>query len=94
MKEDDQRYRPLLDNIMENLNKHIDEEEDEDLPSLESVLDPPESEMISRRFEQTKMLMPSSAHPGSPEHPFFESAGDLMEAPIDQVSDIMRRFPS
>lgn len=92
-KGDEEFFRPTLDALMKSLNTHIDEEEDEDLPSLESVIDPPESEMMSRRFEQTKMLMPTSAYAYSPEHPYFESPVDLIDAPIDRISDIMRRFP-
>ncbi|KAL1952803.1 hypothetical protein VTO42DRAFT_4230 [Malbranchea cinnamomea] len=93
LKAGDQRFRPLLDSIMENVNKHIDEEEDEDLPSLEAVIETDDSETMGKRFDQTKVLMPTRAHPSAPTQPVFESAMSLMQAPIDRISDIMRSFP-
>ncbi|KAI1908746.1 hypothetical protein LOZ61_005376 [Ophidiomyces ophidiicola] len=94
MSPSDPRYRPTLDSIMTKLNKHIDEEQEEDLPSLESVLDPPESQQISRRFERTKILMPTRAHPNAPTQPYFETAAAFMQAPMDRIADIMwREFP-
>nr|KAK2737366.1 hypothetical protein FQN57_007544 [Myotisia sp. PD_48] len=93
MRGGDSRFRPTLDAIMDNLNLHIEQEEDEDLPSLEAVIDDSESEALSNRFERTKVLMPTRAHPSAPTQPFFESAVSLMESPIDKVADIMRRFP-
>ena len=78
---------------METTNRHIDEEEDEDLPSLEAVIEPDDSQSMAKMFEQTKVLMPTRAHPNAPSEPFFQSVISLMEAPIDRISDIMRRFP-
>lgn len=71
----------------------MDEEEDEDLPSLESVLDKSESESMAKRFDMTKVLVPTRSHPSAPQQPFFESVVGLLTAPIDRVSDIMRKFP-
>lgn len=94
MSASDPQYRPTLDAIMYGLNKHFDEEQDEDIPSLESVLDSSESDRVSRRFERTKILMPTRAHPNAPTTPFFETAVSFMEAPIDHIADIMwREFP-
>lgn len=93
MKASDQRFYPMLESIMDNVNKHIDEEEDEDLPSLEAVIEPNDSETLAKRFEQTKILMPTRAHPNAPQQPLFESVVALMEAPIDRISDMMREFP-
>ncbi|EAS33331.2 HHE domain-containing protein [Coccidioides immitis RS] len=94
MKPSDPRYLPMLDSIMDNLNKHFDEEQEEDIPSLESVLEPAESETISRRFERTKILMPTRAHPNAPTQPYFETAIAFMQAPMDRIADIMwREFP-
>ncbi|EEP76751.1 predicted protein [Uncinocarpus reesii 1704] len=94
MSASDPQYRVTLDQLMSKLNQHFDEEQDEDLPSLESVLDEPVSEQISRRFERTKILMPTRAHPNAPTQPFFETVSAFMLAPIDRIADIMwREFP-
>lgn len=78
---------------MERLNKHIEEEEDEDLASLESVIQPEESESLARKFERTKMFVPTRAHPNAPKDPAFESVVSFLEAPIDKLQDMLRRFP-
>jgi hypothetical protein len=83
----------MLDSIMSNLNRHIDEEEDEDLPSLEAVIEPTDSESMANRFERTKILMPTRSHPDAPGQPYFQTVVSLMEAPIDRISDLMRKFP-
>ena len=93
MKAGDQRFYPMLESIMDNLNKHMDEEEDEDLPSLEAVIEPNDSESMAKRFQRTKILMPTRAHPNAPQKPLFKSVVALMEAPIDRISDMMREFP-
>ncbi|KAF3491100.1 HHE domain-containing protein [Arthroderma uncinatum] len=90
----DAKYRHTLDELMNKMSTHINEEEDEYLPSLESVLDPVESEQLARTFERTKILMPTRSHPNAvAEQPMFETALALIQAPIDRVADLMRRFP-
>ncbi|KAK2747832.1 hypothetical protein FQN55_004708 [Onygenales sp. PD_40] len=90
---EDADFRPTLENIMTKLNRHIDEEEDEDLASLESVIQPEESESLSQKFERTKMFVPTRAHPDAPQQPMFESVVSFLEAPMDRLQDMMRRFP-
>ncbi|EFQ97739.1 HHE domain-containing protein [Nannizzia gypsea CBS 118893] len=90
----DAEYRPTLDDLMSKIDMHINEEEDQYLPSLEAVLDPGESEKLARDFERTKVLMPTRSHPSAAvEQPMFETALALVQAPIDKVADLMRRFP-
>lgn len=78
---------------MERLNKHIEEEEDEDLASLESVIQPDESRSLAKKFERTKMFVPTRAHPHAPKNTTFESVVSFLEAPLDKLEDMMRRFP-
>ncbi|KAM5449664.1 hypothetical protein MaudCBS49596_004785 [Microsporum audouinii] len=90
----DAQFRPTLDELMSKMNMHIEEEEDEYLPSLEAVLDPGESQQLAQTFERTKVLMPTRSHPDAAvEQPMFETAVALVQAPIDRVADLMRRFP-
>ncbi|PGH21413.1 hypothetical protein AJ80_03330 [Polytolypa hystricis UAMH7299] len=89
----DQDFYPKLEDIMTHLRQHMEEEEDEDLPSLESVLDNMESEEMSRKFERTKILVPTRSHPSAPTQPFFETVVGLLQAPIDRITDIMRKWP-
>ncbi|EEH38961.1 HHE domain-containing protein [Paracoccidioides lutzii Pb01] len=93
MSAQDEEFRPMLENIMTRLNTHIKEEEEEDLASLESVIKPEESESLAKKFERTKMFVPTRAHLHAPKEPFFESVVSFLEAPIDRLEDLMRRFP-
>ncbi|PGH13684.1 hypothetical protein AJ79_03533 [Helicocarpus griseus UAMH5409] len=93
MSAQDPEFRPTLEDIMDRLNRHISEEEDEDLASLESVIQEDESESLGKKFERTKMFVPTRAHPHAPKEPIFESVVSFMEAPLDRLEDMMRRFP-
>ncbi|OJD11487.1 hypothetical protein AJ78_07752 [Emergomyces pasteurianus Ep9510] len=93
MSAQDPEFRSTLEGIMERLNKHIEEEEDEDLASLESVIQPDESESLAQKFERTKMFVPTRAHPHAPKDPMFESVVSFLEAPLDKLQDMLRRFP-
>lgn len=77
---------------MEKLNDHINEEEDEDLPSLESVTDDMESETLAKQFERTKILTPTGAQANNLTQPLFDSVASLTDAPADRISNIMGSF--
>jgi hypothetical protein len=78
---------------MEDLSKHIKEEEESDLPALEKALDIDDSEHMARSFERTKKFVPTRSHPMAPQRPPFETAIALLSAPIDKLGDMLRRFP-
>lgn len=78
---------------MTDLDKHIREEEDEDLPALEKAFPPGESERIARSFSRTKMFVPTRSHPAAPDRPPFETVAGLLAAPLDKLRDMMRKFP-
>lgn len=78
---------------MENLSKHIKEEEEEDLPALEKILDRSDSESMARSFGRTEAFVRSRSHPSAPSKPPFEIAAGLMAAPMDHLADMFRKFP-
>jgi hypothetical protein len=78
---------------MKDLNQHIQEEENDDLPALESAIQNDESESIAKSFGRTKAFVPSRSHPNAPNKPPFETVIGLMTAPIDHLGDIFRKFP-
>jgi hypothetical protein len=80
------------------LSAHIEEEEHQDLPALESALTTAnktgaESESLAKKFGMAKALVPSRSHPSAGENPYFESALGMLAAPIDHIADIFRKFP-
>jgi hypothetical protein len=78
---------------MKNLNEHIKEEENDDLPALESALQLEDSEALARSFGRTKKFVPTRSHPMAPDKPPFETVAGLMAAPMDMLGDLFRKFP-
>jgi hypothetical protein len=78
---------------MQDLNQHINEEENDDLPALESAIPIDKSESIAKSFGRTKAFAPSRSHPNAPNKPPFETVVGLMTAPIDHLGDLFRKFP-
>jgi len=93
----DQSFESTLDKLMADLDHHIREEEEHDLPALEKALAdamPDEaSESLAKSFQRTKMFVPTRSHPSSPDRPPFETVVGLMAAPLDKLGDMFRRFP-
>lgn len=79
---------------MEDLSKHIQEEEEIDLVRLEQAITDTESEKLSKSFSRTKIFVPTRSHPGAPDKPPFETAVGLLMAPIDRLQNIFRKWPS
>ena len=79
---------------MQDLIEHMKEEEYDDLPQLERVLSEAASEKMAASFEQTKVFVPTRAHPAAPDQPPFETAVGLMTAPVDHLADFLfRKWP-
>lgn len=93
MSPSDANYMPTIKNLMENLSKHMKEEEIEDLVKLDKALSQDQKESLGKSFDRTKAFVPSRAHPSAPSKPPFETAVSLLTAPIDHVADLFRRFP-
>ncbi|RJE25442.1 hypothetical protein PHISCL_02198 [Aspergillus sclerotialis] len=89
----DPQFIPAIRSLMEDLTKHVHEEETIDLVKLESSITPEESERLAKSFGRTKMFVPSRSHPSAPNKPPFETAVGLMTAPIDHLADLFRKWP-
>lgn len=97
MNADDPKYVPQLKRLYLNLQEHIKEEENDDLPALERALAKDEyrdsSERLVRSFSRTKKIAPSRAHPAAGEDPFVEGVAGPAVAIFDRIADLFRRFP-
>lgn len=96
LKPTDETYVPKLKELWAALSAHIKEEEERDLPALESALHAftSESESLASSFGRTKAFVPSRSHPSAGENPPFETVMGLLTAPIDHVADLFRKFPN
>jgi hemerythrin superfamily protein len=86
-------FLTALEALMKDLSAHIQEEEDDDLPALETAIQTAESESLAKSFGRTKAFVPSRSHPSAPDKPPFETAVGLLTAPIDNLADMFRKFP-
>jgi hypothetical protein len=95
MKAKDPNYVTKLKELWTTLAEHIKDEEDHDMPALESSLNSAagESESMAKQFGRTKMFVPSRSHPSAGEKPAFETVMGLLTAPIDHITDVFRKFP-
>ncbi|KAK5207821.1 hypothetical protein LTR41_006333 [Exophiala xenobiotica] len=89
----DEEFLPTLNSLWQTLSKHIEEEENYDLPKLEESLPADETDNLSRSFARTKMFVPTRSHPMAPDKPPYETVAGLMAAPIDRLGDLFRKFP-
>jgi len=92
----DETYVPKLKELWVILSQHIKEEEEKDLPALESALraSTGESESMATSFGRTKAFVPSRSHPIAGENPPFETVMGLLTAPMDHIADLFRKFPN
>ncbi|KAI6087465.1 hypothetical protein F4821DRAFT_277680 [Hypoxylon rubiginosum] len=90
---DDPDFEPTFRALYSDLQQHVKEEEEHDIPQLEAKLDEVTITQLSKSFERTKHLVPTRSHPLSPQAPPFETVAALLSAPIDKVADIFRKFP-
>lgn len=89
----DPRFKPALQRLLEDLERHVEDEEGEDLVLLEEGLSRADSEALTRSLERMKMFVPSRSHPGAPNRLPFETAVGFLTAPIDMVADLFRKWP-
>lgn len=87
---------------MSKLSKHIQAEEEVELPILEKALsehdkpmsgDVRETTKLAKSFRRTQLFIPSRAHPWMPNKPPFESVVGLLFTPFDTLGDMFRKFP-
>jgi len=93
IKAKDPSFKPTLEELYRVLKSHIEEEERDDLPTLEKHLDSDLSASYGKSFERVKHFTPTRSHPSAPDKPPFETVVGLMTAPIDKLADMFRKFP-
>jgi len=87
-------YDGLLKEVMDELKKHMDGEENHDLPQLEATLAHADSAKAVASFQRTKNFVPTRSHPSAPNRPPFETLAGLLAAPIDKLKDAFAKFPT
>ncbi|KAK3988745.1 hypothetical protein QBC44DRAFT_328829 [Cladorrhinum sp. PSN332] len=94
MKAEDPQFDAKIDELWSVLQQHILEEERDDLPVLEAAIDERESEGLAKKFDRTKLFVPTQSHPAAgSEGGIYESAMGLLGAPVDKLMDLFKKFP-
>ncbi|KAH7410983.1 HHE domain-containing protein [Cadophora sp. MPI-SDFR-AT-0126] len=89
------QFPSLLEQVMDDLHRHIEHEREIDMPLLESSISKAESERLAMSFMRTKKLMPTKSHPGAPtSSPLTEGLAALLVAPIDKLRSLVESFPN
>lgn len=78
---------------MVDVSRYIDDEETNDLMKLEESLNEKDSNTLANSFTRTKAFVPSRSHPTAPNRPPLDTAFGLVTAPIDQMTDMFRKWP-
>lgn len=89
----DPRFIPTITILMDDLEKHMHEEETVDLVKLEGAITAEESHRLANSFGRTKMFVPTRAHPSALDKALYNTAFGLMTAPVDHLQDIFRKWP-
>ena len=79
---------------MNSLGEHIKDEKQSDLPALEEALAeyPRYSESIAKKFGRLKASVPFRTDPIAGEKPLSEGPIELLLAPLDHITDMVRRI--
>lgn len=83
MSPDNEKFMPLLDDLMDHLHEHIEHESSEDMPTLEGALPIGITHEIAKSFQRTKNIVPSRSHPAAPTEYYSENLAALLATPID-----------
>lgn len=86
----DPRFGTKARLLIENVRRHVEEEERELLPRLEKTLTPDQQRELGIALSNAKLLSPTRPHPGAPETP----PGNLLVGPafglVDHLRDALR----
>lgn len=87
-------FNHKLDALFQDLQEHMQHEENEDLVFLRENITADQMDNASRKFVNRKMIAPTRPHPSVPEKPAaLEAALGLLVAPIDKMRDLFTSFP-
>ncbi|KAI0846322.1 HHE domain protein [Daldinia vernicosa] len=92
LKAEDPDFEPTIRSLFSNLQQHVKEEEEHDIPELEAKLDEDSLLRLRNSFERTKSLVPTRSHPRLPRTLPLEAAAALLVAPIDKSGRSTRQW--
>jgi hemerythrin superfamily protein len=90
MNPEDERFEPKVHVLMENVQHHVKEEEQELLPKVRKVLTRAELIDLGEQMAEAKKTAPTRPHPSAPDEPPGINVAGPVSAVMDSVKDMVR----
>jgi hemerythrin superfamily protein len=87
---EDADFDSTVDSLIEDVRHHVEEEEGELLPKLESALPQERLEELGRKLETAKEGAPTRPHPHAPDEPPANIAAGMVAGVVDRTRDAVR----
>ncbi|WP_191246492.1 hemerythrin domain-containing protein [Amycolatopsis deserti] len=83
----ERRFDELMGRLMEDIRHHIEDEEKDLLPKLQSACSPDELRDLGDKVEKAKKMAPTRPHPSAPDRPPMNLILDPGAGLIDKIRD-------
>ncbi|HEX9400100.1 MAG TPA: hemerythrin domain-containing protein [Anaeromyxobacter sp.] len=88
---DDERFEPKVRVLIDNVRRHVQEEERDLLPAMKRTLSPEEVQSLGAALVRAKASAPTRPHPGAPDEPPANALANVGAAAYDRSRDAIGR---
>ncbi|UJR34954.1 hypothetical protein I4U23_027732 [Adineta vaga] len=88
----DSHYPSTFEKAMSNLFEHIQSEEENDLPKFEQSITPKISAELAKKFELTKMMVPTQPHSNQQHKLPFKTVDEFMGASHEKLQELIDQY--
>ncbi|KXS21073.1 hypothetical protein M427DRAFT_27528 [Gonapodya prolifera JEL478] len=90
---DTNREPTLLSKIIRELRRHVDFEDQQEIPQLKAKLTTAEDQSLVTQWDKTRPTVPTRPHPLAPDHGgITEAAAGMLAKPLDAIKNATREF--
>ena len=86
---DDRRFEELVAKLIQDVRRHIEDEERDLLPQLRAACDEADLRKLGEKFEHSKRLAPTRPHPSAPNRPPVNKILAAGEGLVDRLRDAL-----